>query len=350
VLGFFKDLESDEAKAFLTAAAGLDDQQFGITSEAAVFAKFDVKAVDNMVVLLKKFDEGRADLTEEITVESVKTFVANNALPLVVDFNQDTAKQIFGTDIKGHFLIFSSAEDEQHEHRLHAARNLAKDLKGEIMFVSVTTDEEEHKRVLDFFGIWETPTYRLANVGEDFVKYKPKENDFSEAYMKNFISQYQAGDLYPDLKTEQIPEDWNAQEVKVLVGKNFESVAMDTEKDVLVEFYAPWCGHCKKLAPIWDELGEKFKDLEDVVIAKMDSTVNEVTNVKVKGFPTIKLFKKGDNKVVDYNGDRTLDSFIEFLRPEMVEKKEEAADDGEAEVKEAEAPKAVKLEGVKEEL
>ena len=49
--------------------------------------------------------------------------------------------------------------------------------------------------------------------------------------------------------------------------------------------------------PIWDKLGEKFADSDDVVIAKMDSTANELENIKVQGFPTIKLFKKGDNKV-----------------------------------------------------
>merc|ERR1719348_2141239 len=152
--------------------------------------------------------------------------------------------------------------------------------------------------------------------------------------------------------TEEVPEDWDKNPVKVLVGKNFEEVAMKSGKKVFVEFYAPWCGHCKQLAPIWDQLGEKFADKDDVIIAKMDSTANEVEQVKVQSFPTLKFFK--DGKVIDYKGGRTLEDFVKFVEsggeqadagsddPEPAEDDEELPpepeDEGE-EVPEPEAPK-----------
>jgi len=215
-------------------------------------------------------------------------------------------------------LLFVSASAEDYTAKVEIARGIAKDHKGEMRFITVNIDEEEHKRIMDFFGVEkaELPSMRILKREDDMLKFKPESTELSEENIKSFVKQYLAGELKPHLMSEEIPEDWDKEPVKVLVGKNFEEVAKDVEKNVLVEFYAPWCGHCKQLAPIWDELGEKFKDSETVVIAKMDSTTNELEDVQVQGFPTIKLFKKGDNKVIDYNGDRTLEGFVKFIETE----------------------------------
>uniref|UniRef100_A0A8C0WC28 protein disulfide-isomerase n=1 Tax=Castor canadensis TaxID=51338 RepID=A0A8C0WC28_CASCN len=108
-----------------------------------------------------------------------------------------------------------------------------------------------------------------------------------------------------------VPEE--EDNVLVLKKSNF-AEALAAHKYLLVEFYAPWCGHCKQLAPIWDKLGETYKDHENIVIAKMDSTANEVEAVKVHSFPTLKFFPaSADRTVIDYNGERTLDGFKKFL-------------------------------------
>jgi len=320
VLGFFKSLESKEAEAFMVAADSNEDVNFAITSNNVVFNEFGIDN-DAAVILLKKFDEGRNNLEGDITADTIESFVTTNFMPLVVDFNTDTAKLIFQGSVKNHFIMFQSAGDEKYEHNLHNARKVAKDFKGDIMFVSVTTDEAEHKRVIEFFGISETevPTFRLTATGDDMIKYKPEDSSFSEDNIRALIKQFKAGELKPHLKSQELPEDWDAAPVKVLVSSNFAEVALDSTKDVFVEFYAPWCGHCKKLAPIWDELGDKFKDNEKITIAKIDMTANELADVKVRGFPTLKLFKAGDNKVVDYSGGRTLDDFVKFLTPEESE-------------------------------
>jgi len=340
VLGLFKDLESKEAVAFRQAADALDDVIFGISGADEVFPLLDVTD-DAAVILLKKFDEGRNQLEGDMTKETITQFVTMNYLPLVVDFHQDTAKQIFQGDIKNHFLIFASAKDEKFEYILHAARKVAADVKGEVMFVSVTTDEAEHKRVIEFFGIEdsEVPTFRITASTDDMIKYKPENTEMTEENFRAFLKSFQKGELKPHLKSQALPDDWNDRHVKVLVSSNFDEVAKDTSKDVFVEFYAPWCGHCKKLAPIWDELGEKFADNDKITIAKIDMTANELEDVKVRGFPTLKLFKAGDNAVVDYSGGRTLDDFVKFLDPESVPA---AEDDDEEEVKDDK--KAVKLE------
>jgi len=308
VVGCFADETTDAAKAFLAVASSLDDLPFGIMADCS---GYDVSGEG--VVVIKTFDDGKATLTEDLTEENIAKFASSESLPLVIDFNHETAQKIFSGEVKSHFLLFSSAKADDHESKLTTLRGLATKNKGKMLFVTINTDEEDHKRILEFFGIVdsELPTYRAIRLGEEMAKFKPEDDSFDNA--EQFVTDFLEGKLKQHLMSEEIPEDWDKEGVKVLVGKNFHEVAMNTEKDVLVEFYAPWCGHCKQLAPIWDKLGEKYADHESIVIAKMDSTANELEEVKVQGFPTIKLFKKGTNEIVDYNGDRTVEGFSKFL-------------------------------------
>merc|ERR1712083_216996 len=94
----------------------------------------------------------------------------------------------------------------------------------------------------------------------------------------------------------------------------FESIVKDPSKDVLVEFYAPWCGHCKKLEPVYRDVAKKLEGVSSVIIAKIDATANDVEGVDIEGFPTIKLWRaESKDTPLDYDGDRDVDSFIAWL-------------------------------------
>ena len=76
----------------------------------------------------------------------------------------------------------------------------------------------------------------------------------------------------------------------------------------LVEFYAPWCGHCKNLAPEYEKAAKALKGIAN--IAAIDAS-NERTDVQIQGYPTIKFFQ--DGKVSDYDGPRTADGIVDFI-------------------------------------
>ena len=105
----------------------------------------------------------------------------------------------------------------------------------------------------------------------------------------------------------------NAEVVK-LTADNFDEIVMNKEKNVFVKFFAPWCGHCVRMAPAWEELSNQVGD--DVVIADLDATQHQAVSSKygVRGFPTLKFFPKNDKSGKPYQGARdaaSLKSFIE---------------------------------------
>jgi protein disulfide-isomerase A1 len=130
-----------------------------------------------------------------------------------------------------------------------------------------------------------------------------------------FIQNVLDGKIDPSIKSEPVPETQEGP-VTTVVAHNYQEVVIDNDKDVLLEFYAPWCGHCKALAPKYDQLGALYTgDLSSkVTIAKIDATVNDVPD-PITGFPTIRLYPAGSKgQPVEYAGARTVEAFADFVK------------------------------------
>ncbi|CAH4032870.1 protein disulfide-isomerase [Pieris brassicae] len=313
IFGFFPDQTTQKAVAFLNTAGLVDDQVFAIVSDEKLIEELEAKAED--VVLYKNFEDPSVKFEgEDLNEDILKNWVFVQSMPTVVEFSHETASKIFGGQIKYHLLVFLSKKNGDFEKYLDGLKPVAKTYREKIMTVAIDTDEDDHQRILEFFGMKkeEVPAARLIALEQDMAKYKPASNELTANAIEEFIQSFFAGTLKQHLLSEEVPEDWSAQPVKVLVAKNFDEVVFDTNKKVLVEFYAPWCGHCKQLVPIYDQLGEHFEKDDDVVIAKIDATANELEHTKITSFPTIKLYSK-DNQVKDYNGERTLAALTKFV-------------------------------------
>jgi len=172
-------------------------------------------------------------------------------------------------------------------------------------------------RLGEFIGVGKEnlPSLRIISPKDSMLKYV-YEGDMSAMSVddvRSFVSDFKAGKLSPHLKSEDVPEQATVDGVTTLVGKQWDEIVNDSNKDVLVKYYAPWCGHCKALAPVWEELGKDTADIEDLVIAKFDATANEVAGLEIRGYPTLKFYPKDNKAGVDYNGDRDLPAFQKWL-------------------------------------
>ncbi|CAD7700193.1 unnamed protein product [Ostreobium quekettii] len=107
--------------------------------------------------------------------------------------------------------------------------------------------------------------------------------------------------------------EFAAKNVVTLTSKNFKEATADG-KLWLIKFYAPWCGHCKRLAPTWKELGDDYEGSKEIAIAHIDCTVEKsiCSEAEVKGYPTLKLYYEG-KLYKPYKGARDKESLKKFL-------------------------------------
>ncbi|XP_032498439.1 protein disulfide-isomerase A4 isoform X3 [Phocoena sinus] len=190
-------------------------------------------------------------------------------------------------------------------------------------YTFAVADEDDFATEVKDLGLSESgEEVNAAILDEGGRRFAMEPDDFDADALRAFVSAFKKGKLKPVVKSQPVPKN-NKGPVKVVVGKTFDSIVMDPKKDVLIEFYAPWCGHCKQLEPVYTALGKKYKGHKNLVIAKMDATANDVTNdrYKVEGFPTIYFSPSGDKKnpIKFEDGNRDLDHLSKFIEEHATE-------------------------------
>ncbi|XP_010015560.1 PREDICTED: protein disulfide-isomerase-like protein of the testis [Nestor notabilis] len=338
VIGFFKELHSDSVEVFCETARDVPEMPFGMTASEDVWANYSIQK--NTLVVFKKgkpvhnevLEDGRQNKLD--LTRLIKTFT----LDLVTEYNLETSVKIFDVPVENHILLFTPTNSETVSEISENYKSAAAEFRGKIMFVLVDTNEPRNGRVFEYFRIREVdvPAVRILNLTSEAM-YKMPADEVTLENLKEFCQSYLNGKAKLHLSSEEIPEDWDKMPVKVLVGKNFNRIVFDKTRTVFVMFYAPWSYDCKKLLPIWDELGKRYECRTDIIIAKTDITANDILSIGLARYPFFRLFPAGPGyQEVAYAGEHTLEAFSEFLEEQSKTK--------------AEAEEKDPLGGIKEDL
>lgn len=236
-----------------------------------------------------------------------------------MDFEGDEAiERVFGAE-KPALVYFTDSDTDFITTYTDIATEDASNSPALIFFTSKVTSGLG-QRLADYVGVSASSTPALWVIhpaNRDLSKFQ-FSGEFTKAAVTEFIASWRAGSLEKVYKSEDIPEK-NDDPVKVVVGKSFDDLVKNSGKYVLLEFYAPWCGHCKSLAPIYEDLAKQHAGNDKLVIAKIDATANEIPGVAVSGFPTLKFFVPEKDDPIDFSGDRTIEGFNKFLKEQLGE-------------------------------
>jgi len=324
VIGVFAERSGSEYEAFKVVAESLRNNfLFGeLVGNNDVAKEIGADSTPN-VVLFKKFDEGKNILGSDFS--DLASFINKNSMPLIDEIGPENYKNYAESGLPLAYLFVDVSNKDAPVNEL---KEVAKATKGKINFVYIDNGKyAKHAEKLGLSGKV-VPSFVIEEPesGKHFVF--DETTAVSSDAVSAFVNQYLEGKLQPTIKSEEIPVP-NDAPVTILVAKNFDQIVLDTTKDVLVEFYAPWCGHCKKLTPIYEQLGETYKSVDSVVIAKIDATANDVDGkYGIRGFPTIKLFPANNKATpIEYNGDRSHDDLAKFINQNASVKFEQSGQD-----------------------
>eukprot|EP00916_Digyalum_oweni_P012181 GHVL01020155.1.p1 GENE.GHVL01020155.1~~GHVL01020155.1.p1 ORF type:complete len:478 (+),score=104.90 GHVL01020155.1:63-1496(+) len=273
---------------------------------------------DKDEISVERREEGTTIL-KEMTKEGIQEFVDLEKFFLFGAITGDTYMQYAQRELP---IVWACMNEEASKKYRKVFEDVGREFRSELSVVWLNTDEfgshaEGSLGVTDYPAL--AVTLETGRYIYDEKKFSEESNTekFTSKSVIEFLKAAKDGKLEKSLKSEAVPEK-NDEPVKVVVGKNFEEVVFGG-KDVLLEVYAPWCGHCKKLEPIYLEFAESVAGNDHLIIAKMDGTANEspVENFDWDGFPALFFIKAGSkpgDAPLMYEGDRTKEALLTYVQ------------------------------------
>jgi len=258
-------------------------------------------------ILYRSFDDTPV-IGEEFV--SIREFFQKNRFPILDEMRPENYQLYMDRGIPVAWL--SIKEDDEKTRKIfekHAANYIG-------IFSAVWVDADKYKEHIEGnLGILNTPGLMIVN-NQKNSKFSFSGSFSEDADLETFFEGFVSGTLDKFLKSQDPPTEDDGN-VEVIVGSTWQKQVMERDDGaaVFVMYYAPWCGHCKKLIVQWRVLADDLKEEKRIVIAKLDSTENDSPE-PIQGFPTLVFYTPSAEKEI-YTGERTLEDLKEFVRKKL---------------------------------
>jgi protein disulfide-isomerase/protein disulfide-isomerase A1 len=271
-------------------------------------------------VVLAHLGEDPIETTDSVSDQAkITSFLTDNALPLFGKLDGDSFEKYMDAGKGLVWTLFPPEEPIAEVEKKNRAMmsEVARKVKGRY-FVTYTDTDKFKEAVESMLGVTEFPAIAVQQKAGAKKKFVFSGSEMTEKSISQFIEDVDAGRVEPKLKSEPVPAS-NDEPVRVVVGSTLKSDVFTSDKDVMLEVYAPWCGHCKKLEPEYVKLAKKIKkeELTDLLmVAKIDGTTNDspVDSIEWSGFPSIFFVKAGSNEPLTYDGERTAKGLWKYIK------------------------------------
>jgi len=186
------------------------------------------------------------------------------------------------------------------------------------VITDIDTDLQEEVADYAKVKINNLPAVRICDPRKDPPLNYAMEEEITVENILKFVQSWRDGKLNTINRLSQPIPETQEGDVVVAVGFNFEDVTKEAKKDVLVLFCCPLEKNCQNFGPIYEELAKKLKSNKDLVIAKTNDKLNDLDDIKIKKYPTIKLWAQGNKQTpIDYEGENTFEGLAKWLQTQV---------------------------------
>eukprot|EP00388_Colpodella_angusta_P046431 GDKK01069380.1.p1 GENE.GDKK01069380.1~~GDKK01069380.1.p1 ORF type:complete len:340 (+),score=98.06 GDKK01069380.1:208-1227(+) len=266
------------------------------------------------LIAFKHFDDKEETFAGSIEdTKAVSDFVVNAGMRIFQEMGPENYKGYIDRGLPIAWLFVKPAEKENNEVSMTAYEAAAKEYKGKMSFVWVDASK--------YGGMSQRMGLKGVNFPAAVIDYQNKHFGFDESTalsaenIRKYFADYFAGTLKRSVRSQDAPAENPSKGLWTIVGTNFDEIVKgNAEYDVLIKFYAPWCGHCVRMQPTWEQLSEKVD--ENTVIAELDASAHSAIGQRfgVRGFPTLKFFPKNNKEGIAYSGARDLAGFEAYIQ------------------------------------